>query len=87
MKISQHLKYPLFLHHPFIFNQFSVFILCEVMFIIMVLGAQILVSWLSVGSTHIGKHIFQKVNKIFIYTIDSEDHNKHIIISKLTKVT
>ena len=32
----------------------------------MVLDAQILVSWLPVGSTHIGKQIFQKVTKIFV---------------------
>ena len=50
----------------FIFNQFSGFILCGVMFIIMVLDAQILVSWLPMGSTHIGKQIFQKVTKIFV---------------------
>ena len=50
----------------FIFNQFSVSIFCGVMFIIMVLDAQILVSWLPMGSTHIGKQIFQKVNKIFV---------------------
>ena len=50
----------------FIFNQFFVSILCGVMFIIMVLDAQILVPWLPVGSTQIGKQIFQKVNKIFV---------------------
>ena len=66
MEISHHLKYPLFLHNPFYINQFSVSILCGVMFIIMVLDAQIMVLWLLVGSTHIGKQIFQKVNKIFV---------------------
>ena len=38
----------------FIFNQFSVSILCEVMFIIMIFDAQILVLWLYVD-VHIGK--------------------------------
>ena len=38
----------------FIFNQFSVSILCVVMFIIMVFNDQILVSWLPVD-IHIGK--------------------------------
>ena len=38
----------------FIFNQFSVSILCGVMIIIMVFDAQILVSWLPVD-VHIGK--------------------------------
>ena len=32
----------------------------------MVLDAQILVSWLPVGYTHIGKLNFEKVNKIFV---------------------
>ena len=50
-------------------HQFSISIICEVMFIIMVLDAKILVSWLPVGSTHIGKQIFQKVNKIFVKII------------------
>ena len=38
----------------FIFNQFSISILCGVMFIIMVFNTQILVSWLSMD-VHIGK--------------------------------
>ena len=54
LEISHHLKYPLFLHHPFIFNQFSISILCGVMFIIMVFNTQILVSWLFMD-VHIGK--------------------------------
>ena len=66
MEISHHLKYPLFLHHLFLYLINFVSILCGVMFIIMVLGAQILVSRVPVGSTHIGKQIFQKVNKFFV---------------------
>ena len=66
-------------------------------FIIIVLDAQILVSWLPVRSTHIGKQIFQKVNKIFVkinLLVFMEDIQlilktiiKILIRSKLTKIT
>ena len=79
----------------FIFNQFSISILCGVMFIIIVLDAQILVSWLLVGSKH--KQIFQKANKIFVkinllvFMEDIQLILKTIISiyirSKLTKIT
>ena len=81
----------------FIFNKFSVSILCGVMFTIMVLDVQILVSWLPMGSTHIGKQIFQKVNKTFVkinllvFMEDIQLILKTIISiyirSKLTKIT
>ena len=67
------------------------------MFIIMVLDAQILVSWLPVGYTHIGKLNFEKVNKIFVkinllvFIEDIQLILKTIIRikirSKLTKIT